>query len=161
MSPPARTATRARPRVRRARDGDLAAILGIEVRSHAVPWNRQLFATELARAEGLVLVAVEGRSVVGYIACAGQADCWHILNVTVDLGCRARGIGAMLVDAAVEALDGRPYRRYTLEVRVSNEAAIRLYRGHGFTEVGVRPRYYSDNGEDALIMWRELEDHAE
>jgi len=52
-------------------------------------------------------------------------------------------------------LDGRPYDRYTLEVRVSNDAAIRLYRGRGFVDSGVRPRYYSDNREDALIMWRE------
>ena len=55
---------------------------------------------------------------------------------------------------AIAALDGLPHRRYTLEVRVSNESAIRLYRSRGFTDAGVRPRYYSDNREDALIMWR-------
>jgi ribosomal-protein-alanine N-acetyltransferase len=78
-----------------------------------------------------------------------------VLNVAVDPGCRGRGVGALLVDGAIAALDGRPYRRYTLEVRVSNEAAIRLYRRRGFVEAGVRPRYYSDNQEDALIMWRD------
>jgi ribosomal-protein-alanine N-acetyltransferase len=61
----------------------------------------------------------------------------------------------MLVDGIISLLDGRPYDRYTLEVRVSNDAAIRLYRGRGFVDSGVRPRYYSDNREDALIMWRE------
>ena len=64
-------------------------------------------------------------------------------------------MGAQLVDAAIAALHGNPYRRYTLEVRVSNEPAIRLYRSRGFTDSGVRPRYYSNNQEDALIMWRE------
>ena len=154
MSSPKAPAT-PRTKVRLARDGDLTAIYGIEQRSNPVPWTRQLIANELQRAVGVMLVATEGPEVVGYIACAGQADCWHVLNVAVDPGCRGRGVGAVLVDAAIAALDGRPYRRYTLEVRVSNEPAIRLYRSRGFVDCGVRPRYYSDNQEDALIMWRE------
>lgn len=154
MTAPKAPAT-ARTKVRLAREGDLTAIYGIEQRSNPVPWSRQLIANELQRAEGVMLVATEGREVIGYIACAGQGDSWHVLNVAVDPGCRARGVGAALVDAAITALDGRPYRRYTLEVRVSNEPAIRLYRSRGFTDAGVRPRYYSDNQEDALIMWRE------
>lgn len=144
-----------RTKVRLARDGDLSAISGIEQRSNPVPWSRKLIADELQRAEGVMLVATEGREVIGYIACAGQGDAWHVLNVAVDPGCRARGVGGVLVDAAIAALDGRPHRRYTLEVRVSNDPAIRLYRSRGFTDAGVRPRYYSDNQEDALIMWRE------
>ncbi len=147
--------TSARPKVRRAGAGDLAQILSIEGRSNPVPWSRQFIANELQRAEGVMLVATEGREVIGYIACAGQGDAWHVLNVAVDPGCRARGVGGVLVDAAIAALDGHPYRRYTLEVRVSNEPAIRLYRSRGFTDAGVRPRYYSDNQEDALIMWRD------
>jgi ribosomal-protein-alanine N-acetyltransferase len=145
----------ARTKVRRAREDDLTTIYAIEQRSNPVPWTRQLIADELHRAEGVMLVATERREVIGYIACAGQGDAWHVLNVAVDTGCRARGVGAALVDAAIAALDGRPHRRYTLEVRVSNEPAIRLYRSRGFTDAGVRPRYYSDNQEDALIMWRE------
>jgi len=144
-----------RTKVRRARGDDLTLIYAIEQRSNPVPWTRQLIADELQRAEGVMLVATEGRDVIGYIACAGQGDAWHVLNVAVDIGCRARGVGAALVDSAIAALDGRPHRRYTLEVRVSNEPAIRLYRSRGFIDAGVRPRYYSDNQEDALIMWRE------
>ncbi|MBL6634527.1 MAG: GNAT family N-acetyltransferase, partial [Thermoleophilia bacterium] len=68
---------------------------------------------------------------------------------------RRRGIGGLLVDSVIAHLHERPYDRYTLEVRVSNDAAIRLYRSRGFVDAGVRPRYYSDNQEDALIMWRE------
>lgn len=145
------------PVVRRALPEDITEILGIDARSNPVPWSRQLFAKELERREGAMLVAVEADQVIGFIACAGQGDSWHILNVTVDPEHRRRGIGGLLVDGVVAALDGRPYDRYTLEVRVSNDAAIRLYRTRGFVDCGVRPRYYSDNQEDALIMWREPE----
>lgn len=143
------------PVVRRARPDDITAIVSIESRSNPVPWSRQLFAKELLRTEGALLVAVDGDEVVGFLACAGQGDSWHILNVSVDPRHRRRGIGALLVDAVIDALHGRPYDRYTLEVRVSNDVAIRLYRSRGFVDSGVRPRYYSDNQEDALIMWRE------
>lgn len=142
------------PVIRRARDEDLDAMFDIERRNNPVPWSRQLFAKELARAEGALLVVTDQDDIVGFIACAGQGDAWHILNVTVDAEHRGRGLGGMLVDALVSALDGRPHDRYTLEVRVSNVVAIRLYRSRDFVECGVRPRYYSDNQEDALIMWR-------
>ncbi len=155
-----RVARQRPPVVRRARPDDITEILAIENRSNPVPWSRQLFVKELQRAEGATLVAVDGGNVVGFIACAGQGDSWHILNVTVDPGHRRRGIGGMLVDGVIAALDGRPYDRYTLEVRVSNDAAIRLYRARGFVDCGVRPRYYSDNQEDALIMWRDPQEDA-
>ena len=151
----ARAAKPRPPVVRRALPEDLTEIHAIEARSNPVPWSRQLFAKELVRAEGAMLVAVDADAVVGFIACAGQGDSWHILNVTVHPDHRRRGIGGLLVDGIISALDGRPYDRYTLEVRVSNDAAIRLYRARGFVDCGVRPRYYSDNQEDALIMWRE------
>ena len=146
------------PVVRRAHPDDITQILSIEGRSNPVPWSRQLFVKELQRVEGATLVAADPDGVRGFIACAGQGDAWHILNLTVDPGHRRRGIGGMLVDGVIAQLHGRPYDRYTLEVRVSNDAAIRLYRSRGFVDVGVRPRYYSDNQEDALIMWREPSD---
>ncbi len=130
-------------------------MLRIETRSNPIPWTRQQFAQEFHRAEGAVLVAARGEEVLGFITCAGQGDAWHILNVTVELTHRRRGLGGMLIDGLITAVHGRPHDRYTLEVRVSNEAAIRLYRTRGFLDAGVRPRYYSDNREDALIMWRE------
>jgi len=142
-------------RVRQANGNDLDALVRLEAHSNPVPWSRQMIATELDRSQGALLVATERGEVIGYICCAGQGDSWHVLNVAVDTGCRNRGVGAQLVDAAIAALHGNPFRRYTLEVRVSNEPAIRLYRSRGFTDSGVRPRYYSNNQEDALIMWRE------
>ncbi len=155
MSPARSRVPLPRPVVRRAGADDIPAMLRIEQRSNPVPWSRQLFAKELERREGATIVATDGDEVVGFLACAGQGDAWHILNVTVDPDHRRRGLGGMLVDGIISLLDGRPYDRYTLEVRVSNDAAIRLYRGRGFVDSGVRPRYYSDNREDALIMWRE------
>jgi [ribosomal protein S18]-alanine N-acetyltransferase len=145
------------PVIRRARPEDITTILSIESRSSAVPWSRQLFAKELQRTEGITLVATDAEVVVGFIAVAGQGDSWHVLNLSVDPDHRRRGVGGLLVDGAISALNGRPYDRYTLEVRVSNDPAIRLYRSRGFVDSGVRPRYYSDNQEDALIMWREPE----
>lgn len=155
MSPARSRVPLPRPVVRRAGADDIPAMLRIEQRSNPVPWSRQLFAKELERREGATIVATDGDEVVGFLACAGQGDAWHILNVTVDPDHRRRGLGGMLVDGIISLLDGRPYDRYTLEVRVSNDAAIRLYRGRSFVDSGVRPRYYSDNREDALIMWRE------
>lgn len=143
------------PLIRRATEADISTIVDIERRNNPVPWSRQLFARELERQQGATLVVADREEVVGFIACAGQGDAWHILNVTVDAAHRGRGLGGLLVDNVISMLDGRPYDRYTLEVRVSNVVAIRLYRSRGFVDCGVRPRYYSDNQEDALIMWRE------
>ena len=142
-------------RVRLAHGGDRDAIVRLELSSDPVAWSRPMLAAELERSEGVLLVATERKEVIGYICCAGQGDSWHVLNLVVDRGCRNRGVGAQLLDAAIAVLHGNPYRRYTLEVRVSNEPAIRLYRSRGFTDSGVRPRYYSTTQEDALIMWLE------
>ena len=83
-----------------------------------------------------------------------QVDVWHILNVTVHPLHRGRRIGDALVRSAMRVGDRREHAGFTLEVRVSNDRAIRLYERLKFVSHGVRPRYYSDNGEDALIMWK-------
>ena len=109
---------------------------------------------ELARPDGICLVARHLDLVVGYILVALQMDVWHILNVTVHPLHRGRRIGDALVRSAMTLGDRRDHAGFTLEVRVSNDRAIRLYDRLGFVSHGVRPRYYSDNSEDALIMWR-------
>jgi ribosomal-protein-alanine N-acetyltransferase len=142
-------------RVRQANGNDLDALVRLEAHSNPVPWSRQMISTELDRSQGALLVATERGEVIGYICCAGQGDSWHVLNVAVDTGCRNRGVGAQLVDAAIAALHGNPYRRYTLEVRVSNARAIHLYEAAGFRTTGVRRGYYTDNREDAYVMWKD------
>ncbi len=81
------------------------------------------------------------------------------MNVAVDDGCRREGIASVLLERLFELAD-KPSEQYTLEVRSSNEGAIRLYEGFGFRAAGRRRAYYHDNREDALIMWRTAPDRA-
>jgi len=129
-------------------------VLGIERRSHATPWSESMFVSELGRRDGIALIAIDQGQAVGYVMVARQVEVWHVLNVAVHPERRGEGIGESLMTAVFDIGDRRDHRGYTLEVRVSNAQAIRLYRRLGFADHGVRPRYYSDNGEDALIMWR-------
>ena len=148
--PPAAPAVK----VREMRRGDVPQVMVIESSSSTTPWTRAMFLSELGRPGTIDLVADRGGDVLGYIMVSRYADVWHILNVVVREAHRGRGIGGHLLDALFERTSGRPNLGFTLEVRVSNAGAIHLYRRKGFLEHGVRPGYYSDNGEDALIMWR-------
>lgn len=151
-----------RPAIRSMRPGDLdLGVLAIERESYPIPWSRRMLESELRHPEGVRLVAEHDGEILGYILMALQADVWHILNVTVHPLHRGRRIGDALVRAAVRVGDRREHTGFTLEVRVSNARAIRLYQRLGFVTHGVRPRYYSDNGEDALIMWRIRLERAE
>jgi ribosomal-protein-alanine N-acetyltransferase len=91
---------------------------------------------------------------VGYLICARYDEAYHVMTIAVDPDHRRAGIASTLLDALIERAGEDA--NYTLEVRVSNLGAIALYERYGFRSVGNRPRYYADNGEDALIMWRAL-----
>jgi ribosomal-protein-alanine N-acetyltransferase len=135
---------------------DLAAIERVERRSYPTPWSRSMFASEIAKPTSICLGAVEpGAGLVGYLIISRYVDAWHVMNVAVDPDHRGRGIARTLFDDlfARTAEDGG--RGYTLEVRVSNEEAIRLYERLGFKSRGVRRGYYTDNREDALVMWKD------
>jgi len=82
-------------------------------------------------------------------------DAWHVMNIAVDAPHRGRGIARGLLQHLFERTVGDGERGYTLEVRVSNAAAIHLYESLGFVATGLRRGYYTDNREDALIMWRD------
>ena len=146
--------------LRRLRLADLAAIEEIERRAYPTPWSRSMFAGELSKPASLCLGAFEadggeaGR-LVGYLIVSRYVDAWHVMNVAVDPDHRGRGIATDLLERlfSLTADDGR--RGYTLEVRVSNETAIRLYERLGFIARGIRRGYYTDNREDALIMWKD------
>lgn len=141
-------------RVREMRPADLTQVLAIESATAAVPWSRAMLAAEVERRESIHLVASAAADVHGYIFVTRYADVWHILNVTVRESARNRGIGRLLMNEMFVRGDRHPHLGYTLEVRVSNAPAIHLYEALGFEDHGVRRGYYSDNGEDALIMWR-------
>jgi [ribosomal protein S18]-alanine N-acetyltransferase len=137
--------------------GDLAAIEAIERASYPTPWSRSMFASELAKPSSISLGAfsTEDGELVGYLIISRYVDAWHVMNVAVAPDWRRRGVASALLERlfAVTADDGR--RGYTLEVRVSNTSAIRLYERLGFHSRGIRRAYYTDNREDALIMWRD------
>ena len=141
--------------IRRLAPSDLNDIEDIEHRSYDTPWSRSMFAGELAKPASLCLGAFEGEQLGGYLIVSRYVDAWHIMNIAVSPDFRRRGIATALLERLFELTDDRSRRGYTLEVRVSNDGAIRLYERLGFTARGIRRGYYTDNREDALIMWRE------
>jgi ribosomal-protein-alanine N-acetyltransferase len=143
--------------IRRLSTRDLTAIDRIERRSYPTPWSRSMFAGELAKPSSLCVGAfdAETRQLVGYLIASRYVDAWHVMNVAVAPEQRRHGIGSALLGRLFELTSDEGRRGYTLEVRVSNADAIRLYERLGFRARGVRRGYYTDNREDALIMWRD------
>jgi ribosomal-protein-alanine N-acetyltransferase len=144
-------------RIRQLELEHLNAIEVIERRSYPTPWSRSMFAGELAKPASICLGAFDGEQLVGYMIISRYVDAWHVMNVAVDPDHRRRGIATMLLNRLFESTDDGTRRGYTLEVRVSNEGAIKLYEASGFRARGIRRGYYTDNREDALIMWRDPE----
>ena len=134
---------------------DLPAVDRIERRSYPTPWSRSMFASELAKPSSICLVAFDDERLSGYLIVSRYVDAWHVMNVAVAPECRRRGVASRLLRELFELTSGDGRRGYTLEVRVSNDEAIRLYETLGFRSRGVRRGYYTDNREDALIMWRD------
>ena len=141
--------------IRALRMADLEDVVEIEQRAYRTPWSRSMFASELAKATSICLGALEGTRLVGYVINSRYVDAWHVMNVAVDPDYQHRGIATRLLERLFEltADDGR--LGYTLEVRTSNLEAIALYEKLGFVRRGARRGYYTDNREDALIMWRD------
>ena len=136
---------------------DLGTIERIERRSYRTPWSRSMFAGELVKPSSVCLGAFDAERgrLLGYLIVARYVDAWHVMNVAVDPAYQRRGIATLLMDQLFDRTSDDPQRGYTLEVRVSNGAAIRLYERLGFKARGVRRGYYTDNQEDALMMWRD------
>jgi len=142
---------------------DLDAIEAIEVRAYPTPWSRNMFIGELAKPTSICLGAfgAEEGQLIGYVVASRYVDAWHVMNVCVNPDLQGNGIAGVLLERFFE-ITGRDGRRgYTLEVRVSNERAIRLYERLGFVSRGIRRAYYTDNREDAHVMWREELDEDE
>jgi ribosomal-protein-alanine N-acetyltransferase len=144
--------------IRRLTLADLTAIERIERRAYPTPWSRSMFAGELAKPSSICLGAFDvdaGEALVAYLIISRYADAWHVMNVAVHDDYRGQGVATQLLNRLFELTAGDDRRGYTLEVRVSNVAAIRLYERLGFVARGVRRGYYTDNREDALIMWKD------
>jgi len=141
--------------IRRLSLAELDAIEAIEKRAYATPWSRSMFASELGKRSSVCLGAFAEERLIGYVVNARYVDAWHVMNVAVDPDFRRRGVATRLLERLFELTADDERRGYTLEVRVSNLDAIALYERLGFVSQGVRPGYYTDNREDALIMWRD------
>src|SRR5258708_8077999 len=139
---------------------DLNAIEAIEQKAYPTPWSRSMFASELGKPTSICLGAFEGEDLVGYVTNSRYVDAWHVMNVAVDPEHKRRGIATALLERLFELTHDDERRGYTLEVRVSNEDAITLYEKLGFEPRGIRRGYYTDNREDALIMWRDARHSA-
>ena len=143
--------------IRRLSIPDLDPIVEIENAVYPTPWSRSMFAGELAKPSSVSLGAFddEAGGLVAYLIVSRYVDAWHIMNVAVHPGYRRQGVASRLLDELFELTAGDPRRGYTLEVRVSNTTAIALYERFGFEPSGIRRGYYTDNREDALIMWKD------
>ncbi|MFL5962044.1 MAG: ribosomal protein S18-alanine N-acetyltransferase [Gaiellaceae bacterium] len=139
---------------------DVTAIEAIEQKAYPTPWSRSMFASELAKPTSICLGAFEGHDLIGYVINSRYVDAWHVMNVAVDPEHQRRGVASALLERLFELTRDDERRGYTLEVRVSNEDAIRLYEKLGFESRGTRRGYYTDNREDALIMWRDARHSA-
>jgi [ribosomal protein S18]-alanine N-acetyltransferase len=143
--------------IRRLQMRDLNDVERIERTSYPTPWSRSMFIGEISKPSSICLGAFDPETgvLIGYIIVSRYVDAWHVMNVAVEPAERRHGVGTMLLDRLFELTTGDERRGYTLEVRVSNEGAIRLYERVGFHGRGVRRGYYTDNREDALIMWKD------
>ena len=141
------------PQIRRLSYPDLPQVIVIERRVFPTPWSLAMFVLELSKPSGICLAAIAEQRLIGYLICSRYDTVWHIMNVAVDLDRQRQGIASALL-AELYRQVGDPDARFTLEVRRSNGVAIHLYEREGFRAAGMRRRYYQDNGEDALVMWR-------
>ena len=142
--------------VRNAVEGDLKGLVEIEQACFATPWSEESLRYEVCEnPDALILVSQElDGTLTGYLGVWCIADEGHILNVAVKPEYRQMQVGTALISAMLTITERKGVLSHTLEVRADNEPAIRLYEKFGFREAGIRPHYYEEDGEDAVIMWR-------
>ncbi len=137
---------------------DLEAILEIERLSFSTPWSLEAFKAELKDNEYARYFCLEREGqVIGYMGLWFILDEGHITNIAITPNRRGQHLGEFLMHSVMERMVEQGMERMTLEVRVSNSPAQSLYKRLGFAIAGVRKGYYADTGEDAMIMWAELE----
>ena len=130
----------------------LSTLVEIDATWNPSAWSKRLFETEFANRNAEILGLFVGEALVGYVIAHVVLDEAHIVSLGISPDNRRRGGGRFLLRALISKLNRLLVRTVTLEVRASNTAARALYRSFGFTEVGVRHRYYASNQEDAIAM---------
>ncbi len=139
--------------IRRLSYSDLPQVIAVERRAFPTPWSLAMFVLELSKPSGICLAALRDGRLTGYLVCSRYDKVWHLMNIAIDPDQRRRGTASALLSELLARVDD-PDAQFTLEVRTSNAPAIDLYEQFGFRAAGMRRRYYQDNGEDAVIMWR-------
>ena len=141
--------------VREMEEKDIDGVLKIEELSFTTPWSKEAFTLEVtANNLAKYVVAEKDGRIVGYGGVWLIIDEGHITNIAVEPQYRGQGIGNFLVEKLINICKDRGITNMTLEVRKSNIVAQSLYKKYGFKECGIRPGYYSDTKEDAIIMWK-------
>lgn len=138
--------------IRRMTMADVDGVAAVEAATFPTPWSRDAFQSEMKNVAARYLVAEKDGRVIGYAGAWIILDESHITNIAVLEAERGQGIGRKLTHGLMQYLSNLGAAYATLEVRKSNEVAQNLYKSLGFIKLGVRKRYYEDNGEDALIM---------
>lgn len=142
-------------KIRKMTAEDVDAVHEIELASFSVPWSKNLFLELLAsNANDKIYVAESCGIVAGYINLSCILDEATVANIAVAGEFRRQGIAAALMEYTLDVAKDSGMTAVTLEVRASNEPAIKLYGKFGFASVGVRPNYYEKPKEDAVIMWK-------
>ncbi len=134
-------------------ESDLEAVLAIEQASFPRPWTCGLFLQALANPQTYAFVAASRTEVLGYGVGEFVDDECHVVNLAVPPSRRRERLGARCLLHLLETGRAHGARKFTLEVRATNAAALALYEKFGFIAVARRPRYYADDGTDAVIMW--------
>lgn len=149
-------------KIRRMTWLDVEEVTQVEEASFAIPWTKEAFMNEMLRNEqAIYFVAVHDKRVVGFVGVWQIVDEGHITNIAVLPEFRGQGIGNQLLAELVAFAKSKGLVGLTLEVRVSNVGAQKLYEQFGFMQAGRRRRYYQDNNEDAYIYWAKLGSESE
>ena len=146
------TRIKADVQIRRLGYTDLPDVIAIERRAFPAPWSLAMFVLELSKPTSISIGALVDGELAGYLICSRYHTVWHLMNVAVDLDRRRLGVASRMLEHLLEIIGQN--ESYTLEVRFSNVEAIAMYESFGFRSAVMRRRYYHDNNEDALIMWR-------
>jgi ribosomal-protein-alanine N-acetyltransferase len=142
--------------IRQAEERDILAIEGLEQVCFSDPWSYESLEHDILNNKLSFYIVAEVEGVVcGYVGIWNIVDEGHITNVAVSPDYRRKHIASNMLDVLIASCQEAGVERFTLEVRAGNEPAKALYAGKGFKEISVRKGYYQDNGEDAIIMWRE------
>ena len=139
-------------RIEKMQREDMQRVMELDKQSFNTPWHESAYLTELANSSAYYIVARIGERIVGYSGMWVIMDEAHITTVAVEPKTRGKKVGEQLLISTLEEAARRGARRVTLEVREHNEVAQRLYRKYGFAPASIRRGYYTDNGEDAVVM---------